>query len=210
MSQGSGGISNNLKNHHHRISAASATANAQSSSSTMTGANAANVAINASGGTPNHSSSDGDDTIHFPYCDDVNKYEKIGKIGQGMKQKRNILRAILINLKNTNFRYIWRSVQSTAFKDKKARCFEEGSDGEWKGRLSNNSTSWNKNSAITKIWKRSQPNWNMPYLFQSTKLQSHILSRIWLSWTWSRRTAFKHQRQIFTRLEIPFVCAVTF
>lgn len=84
MSQGSGGMSNNLKNHHHRISAASASANAQSSSSTMANA-AANTSINASGGTPNHSSTEGDDTINFPYCDDVNKYEKIGKIGQGMK-----------------------------------------------------------------------------------------------------------------------------
>lgn len=32
---------------------------------------------------PSANGGDNDDTIYFPYCDDVNKYEKIGKIGQG-------------------------------------------------------------------------------------------------------------------------------
>ncbi len=100
MSQGgSGGISNNshLKNnnannsHHSNRNLSAAMTNAQSSTAAATaaanatGQNASSSIISSSvpGGLANHSNAEGDDTIQFPYCDDVNKYEKIGKIGQG-------------------------------------------------------------------------------------------------------------------------------
>ena len=94
---GGGGISNSiLKNSHYNSSrnSSSASNNAQSSSSSASNASSnantsnyqtSNNVPNAAGGTPNNTNGDSDDNIYFPYCDDVNKYEKIGKIGQGMQ-----------------------------------------------------------------------------------------------------------------------------
>lgn len=75
-----------LKNSHNHLK----NTTAQSSSTTATGNTLHNTAhqssLNAStSNTLNVSNSNNEvDDFSYPFCDDVNKYEKINKIGQGL------------------------------------------------------------------------------------------------------------------------------
>ena len=48
--------------------------------------------------TPTKDTGDSDDTLCFPYCDNVNKYDKIGKIGQGMTNTHTHISIVTLNI----------------------------------------------------------------------------------------------------------------